>query len=68
MMRRIRNTFEELNLNRHWKFECPYFKLMMKISTESSFWFHQIGISDIKHFVRCEVWRYTKADRGHERR
>ena len=23
--------------------------------------FYQLDIPDIKHFVRCEVWRYTKA-------
>ena len=62
MMKRIRNTFEKLILIRHWKFEYPYFKNNVKVSTESSFSsFHQIDISDIKHFVRCEVWRYTKA-------
>ena len=33
----------------------------MKISTESSCCFHQRDISDIKHFVRCEVWCYTIA-------
>ena len=73
VMRRIRNTFEELNQSRHWKFECPYLKHNVKVSTESSFsCFHQIDISDIKHFIRCEVWRYTKAGStdqlGHERR
>ena len=36
-MRRIRNTFEELNPSRHWKFESPYLKRNVKISTESSF-------------------------------
>ena len=25
------------------------------------FLFHQIDILEIKHFVRCEVWRFTKA-------
>ena len=34
----------------------------MKISTESScYCFHQRDISDIKHFVGCEVWRYSIA-------
>ena len=34
----------------------------MKISTESScYCFHPRDISDIKHFVGCEVWCYTKA-------
>ena len=60
-MRRIRNTFEELNPSRHWKFESPYLKHNVKISTESSFsCFHQIDISDIKICLRCESWRYTK--------
>ena len=36
-MRRIRNTFEELNPSQHWKFESPYLKHNVKISTESSF-------------------------------
>ena len=52
-MRRIRNTFEELNPSRHWKFESPYLKHNVKISTESSFsCFHQIDISDIKNFFK----------------
>ena len=52
-MRRIRNTFEELNPSRHWKFESPYLKHNVKISTESSLsCFHQIDISDIKHFFK----------------
>ena len=57
-MRRIRNTFEELNPSRHWKFESPYLKHNVKISTESRFsCFHQIGISDIKNFfLRCESY------------
>ena len=60
MIRRIRNTFEELNPSRHWKFESPYLKHNVKISTESSFsCFHQIDISDIKNFLRCDSWRYT---------
>ena len=73
-MRRIRNTFEELNPSWHWKFECPYLKHNVKISTESSFSsFHHIDISDIKNFLRCEAWRYTKAGStdqliNHERR
>ena len=47
-MRRIRNTFEELNPSQHWKFERPYLKHNVKISTEISFsFFHQIDISDI---------------------
>ena len=51
-MSRIRNTFEELNPSRHWKFESPYLKHNVKISTESSFsCFHQIDISDIKIFL-----------------
>ena len=50
-MRRIRNTFEELNPSRQWKFESSYLKHIVKISTESSFsYFHQIDISDIKNF------------------
>ena len=50
-MSRIRNKFEELNSSRHWKFESPYLKHNVKISTESSFsCFHQIDISDIKIF------------------
>ena len=61
-MRRIRNTFDELNPSRHWKFECPYLKHNLKISTESSFHvFYQIDISDIKNILRCEAWHYTKA-------
>ena len=72
-MRRIRNTFEELNPSRHWKFESPYLKHNVKISTESSFsCFHQIDNSDIKIFLRCEARRYTKAGStdqlDHERR
>ena len=52
MTSRIRNTFEELNPSRHWKFESPYLKHNVKISTESSFsCFHQIDISDIKIFL-----------------
>ena len=59
-MRRIRNTFEELNPSWHWKFESPYLKHNVKISTDSSFsCFHQTDISDIKNFLRCESWRYT---------
>ena len=62
MMRRIRYTFEELNPSQHWKFECPHLKHNAKISTDSSFsCFHQIDISDIKHFVRFEACLYTKA-------
>ena len=72
-MRRIRNTFEELNPSRHWKFESPYLKHNVKIGTESSFsCFHQIDISDIKIILRCESWCYTKVDStdqlDHERR
>ena len=72
-MRRSRNTFEELNPSRQWKFESSYLKHNVKISTESSFsCFHQIDISDIKTFLRCEAWRYTKAGSteqlDHERR
>ena len=52
-MRRIRNTFEELNPGRHWKFESPYLKHNVKISTDSSFsCFHQTDISDIKNFFK----------------
>ena len=52
-MRRIRNTFEELNSRRHWIFESPYLKHNVKISTESSFsCFHQIDISDIKNLFK----------------
>ena len=59
-MRRIRHTFEELNPSWHWKFESPYLKRIVKISTDSSFsCFHQTDISDIKIFLRCESWRYT---------
>ena len=48
-MRRIINTFNELNPSRHWKFESQYLKHNVKISTEGSFsCFHQIDISDIK--------------------
>ena len=36
-MRRIRNTFEELNPSRHWTCESPYLKHNVKISTESLF-------------------------------
>ena len=61
-MRRIRNTFEELNPSRQWKFESSYLKHIVKISTESSFsCFHQTDILDLKIFLRCEAWRYTKA-------
>ena len=61
-MRRIKNTFEELNPSRNWKFECAYLKYIVKKSTESCYsCFYQIDISYIKHSVRCEVWRYTKA-------
>ena len=72
-MRRFRNTFEELNPSWQWKFESSYVKHILKISTESSFsCFHQIDISDIKIFLRCEAWRYTKAGNtdhlDHERR
>ena len=50
-MRRIRNTFEELNPSWHWKFESPYLKHIVKISTDSSFsCFHQTDISDIMIF------------------
>ena len=35
-MRRIRNTFEELNPSQQWKFESSYLKHIVKISTESS--------------------------------
>ena len=52
-MGRIRNTFEELNPGRHWKFESPYLKHNVKISTDSSFsCFHQTDISDIKIFFK----------------
>ena len=52
-MRRIRNTFEELNPSWRWKFESPYLKHYVKISTESSFsCFHQIEISDKKIFFK----------------
>ena len=72
-MSRIRNTFEELNPSQHWKFESPYLKHNVKISTESSFsCFHQIDISDIKIFFICESWRYNKVGStdqlDHERR
>ena len=50
-MRRIRNTFEELNPSQQWKFESSYLKHIAKISTESSFsCLHQIDISDIGLF------------------
>ena len=53
-MRRIRNTFEELNPGRQWKFESSYLKHIVKISTESSFsCFYQTDILDIKNFLRC---------------
>ena len=72
MIRRIRNTFEELNPSQQWKFESSYLKHIVKISTESSFSCFHIDISDIKIVLRCEAWRYTKAgsiDRlDHERR
>ena len=72
-MRRIRNTFEELNPIPQWKLESSYLKHIVKISTESSFsCFHQIDISDIKIVLRCEALRYTKAGStdqlDHERR
>ena len=72
-MRRIRNTFEELNPSRYWKFKSPYLKHNVKISTESSFsCFHQTDGSDIRIFLRCESWRYTKVGStdqlDHERR
>ena len=72
-MRRIRNTFEELNPSQQWKFESSNLKHIVKISTESSFsCFHQIDISDIKIVLRCEAWRYAKVGRtdqlDHERR
>ena len=52
-MRRIRNTFEELNPSRHWKFERPYLKHNVTISTDSSFSsFHQTDISNIKIFLK----------------
>ena len=52
-MRRIRNTVEELNPSRQWKFESSYLKLIVKISTESSFsCFHPIDILDIKIFFK----------------
>ena len=72
-MRRIRNTFEELNPSRQWKFESLYLKHIVKISTESSFFL----FSSDRHFrykdvLRCEAWRYTKAGStdqlDHERR
>ena len=51
-MSRIRNTFEELNPSRHWKFESPFLKHNVKISTQSRFsCFRQIDISDIKIFL-----------------
>ena len=59
-MRRIRNTFEELNPSQHWKFESTYLKHNVKINTDSSFsCFRQTDISDIKIFLRFESWRYT---------
>ena len=72
-MRRIRNTFEELNPSQQWEVESSYLKHVVKISTESSFFcFHQIDISDIKIVLRCEARRYTKAGStdqlDHERR
>ena len=36
-MRRIRNTFEELDQSQQWEFESSYLKHIVKISTESSF-------------------------------
>ena len=55
-MRRIRNTFEELNPSWHWKFESPYLKHIVKISTDSSFsCFHQTDISDIKNFFKMRI-------------
>ena len=73
MIRGTRNTVEELNPTWQWKFESSYLKHIVKISTESSFsCFHQIDITDIKIFLRCEAWRYTKAGStdqlDHERR
>ena len=72
MIRRIRDTFEELNPSRQWKFESSYLKQIVKISTESIFsCFQQIAISDMI-FLRCETWRYTKTrskdQLDHERR
>ena len=55
-MRRIRNTFEELNPSWHWNFESPYSKHIVKISTDSSFsCFHQTDISDIKIFFKMRI-------------
>ena len=45
-MRRIRNTFEELNPSRQWKFESSYLNHIVKISTESSFFL----FSSDRHF------------------
>ena len=45
-MRRIRNTFEQLNPSRQWKFESSYLKHIVKISTESSFFL----FSSDRHF------------------
>ena len=68
-MSRIRNTFEELNPSRHWKFESPYLKHNVKISTESSSDRH-FRYKDF--FFICESWRYNKAGStdqlDHERR
>ena len=63
MIRRIRNTFEELIPIRHWKFECPYLKNNLKISTEAVFLLSPDRHFRYKAFLRCEVWCYTKAGR-----
>ena len=61
-MTRIRNTFEELNPSRQWKFESSYLKYIVKISTESSFFlFSSDRHFRYKEFLRCEALRYTKA-------
>ena len=53
MIRGIRNTFEELNPSWHWKFESPYLKHIVKISTDSRFFL----FSSDKHFRYKEFFK-----------
>ena len=52
-MRRIRNTFEELNPSRQWKFESSYLKHIVKISTECSFFL----FSSDRHFRYIDCFK-----------
>ena len=60
-MRRIRNTFKELHLGRHWKLEWPSVKRNVKRSIENSFSPSLDIHFRIKPLERCDARCFTNA-------